>query len=162
MSARGNQNKLSVPRLHYPKATSITIIMTKPIISPSVAISVLPLFCDSGISSSTTTKIIAPAAKARAYGMICSMTITRAAPKTAPIGSTIADIAPIKKACQRELPSARMGMESAAPSGIFCNPIPTASPIAPIRAAFVILPNANAPKVTPTAKPSGKIMNRNG
>ena len=100
---------------------------------------------------------MAPAAKARAYGMICSMTIIRAAPKTAPIGSTIADIAPIKKARQRELPSARIGMESAAPSGIFCSPIPIASPIAPIRATFVMLPDASAPKVTPIAKPSGKL-----
>ena len=49
--------------LIYPKATSRIIIMTKPTISPRVPTSVLPLVCESGINSSTTTKIIAPAAK---------------------------------------------------------------------------------------------------
>ena len=89
--------------------------------------------------------------------MICSIIITSAAPKTAPIGSTMADIAPRKKARKRELPSARIGIDKAAPSGIFCKPIPIASPKAPISAALVILPEARAPKVTPTAKPSGKL-----
>ena len=46
----------------YPKATSRVIIMTKPTMRPRVATSVLPLVWESGINSSTTTKIIAPAA----------------------------------------------------------------------------------------------------
>jgi len=50
----------------YPRATSSIIIITKPKTVPIVAISEFPFCWDSGINSSTTTKIIAPAAKARA------------------------------------------------------------------------------------------------
>ena len=50
----------------YPSATSSTIIIVNPIMTPIVAISpFLPLWA-SGINSSTTTKIIAPAANASA------------------------------------------------------------------------------------------------
>jgi len=52
--------------LIYPNPTSSTIITIKPAIAPIVAKSVFPSLCDSGINSSTTTKIIAPAAKLRA------------------------------------------------------------------------------------------------
>ncbi len=52
----------------YPKATSKVIITIKPPIKPRVAISVNLSRCVSGITSSTTTNIIAPAAKASAYG----------------------------------------------------------------------------------------------
>jgi len=57
----------------------------------------------------------------------------------------------------RDLASALIGIERAAPSGTFYKPIPIARPIAPIRPASVILPPAKAPKVTPTANPSGKL-----
>ena len=50
----------------YPKATSRTIITVNPSITPVVARSSWPCRCDSGMTSSTTTKIIAPAAKHRA------------------------------------------------------------------------------------------------
>ncbi len=50
----------------HPSATSSVIITAKPIIAPIVAMSWLPLDCDSGTTSSTTTKIMAPAAKASA------------------------------------------------------------------------------------------------
>lgn len=52
--------------VRHPNATSSTIITVKPSMTPSVAWSVLPLPSASGIRSSATTKIIAPAAKARA------------------------------------------------------------------------------------------------
>ena len=50
----------------YPSATSRIIITVKPMSAPNVAISEFFSCCDSGISSSTTTKIMAPAAKASA------------------------------------------------------------------------------------------------
>ena len=68
--------------------------MVNPNIRLSVARSVLLLACESGINSSTTTNIIAPAANANAYGHIGVMTNTAAAPIVANIGSTIADACP--------------------------------------------------------------------
>ena len=50
----------------YPKATSRVIMTANPPMAPMVAMSVFFSNWDSGISSSTTTYIIAPAAKARA------------------------------------------------------------------------------------------------
>ena len=50
----------------YPNPTSKDIITMNPPINPSVAISVYLSRWVSGITSSTTTKIIAPAAKAKA------------------------------------------------------------------------------------------------
>ncbi len=50
----------------YPNATSRAIITAKPNITPMVAACEWPLVWDSGTSSSTTTNIIAPAAKASA------------------------------------------------------------------------------------------------
>ena len=57
-------------RLYYPSATSRIIMTVKPIMKPMVARSVsrfVPLRA-SGMSSSTTTYIIAPAANASAKG----------------------------------------------------------------------------------------------
>lgn len=53
---------------HQPRPTSRIIITTNPSMAAVVAKSVLPLRCASGIVSSITTKIMAPAAKPRAYG----------------------------------------------------------------------------------------------
>ncbi len=50
----------------YPSATSKVIITINPRINPRVAISVLFSNWVSGITSSTTTNIIAPAANAKA------------------------------------------------------------------------------------------------
>jgi hypothetical protein len=50
----------------HPRATSRVIITAKPRITPPVAKWTFPSRCDSGISSSATTKIIAPAANASA------------------------------------------------------------------------------------------------
>ncbi len=55
------------------KATSRIIITTNPPIKPRTATSVYLSRCVSGITSSTTTKIIAPAANASAKGKSGSM-----------------------------------------------------------------------------------------
>lgn len=52
----------------YPRATSRTIISVNPIATPIVPMLECLPFCDSGISSSVTTYIIAPAANERRYG----------------------------------------------------------------------------------------------
>ena len=52
--------------INYPKATSRHIITINPAINPMVAISAFPPLWLSGITSSTTINIIAPAAKANA------------------------------------------------------------------------------------------------
>jgi hypothetical protein len=57
---------LGCPSSIQPSATSSSIITAKPTMVPIVAISGLPPHCDSGMTSSTTTKTIAPAAKANA------------------------------------------------------------------------------------------------
>ncbi len=75
----------------YPNATSKTIMMVNPIIKQMVAKSTFPARCDSGMSSSTTTKIIAPAAKLSAYGSIVAEWVTAAAPMAAAIGSITAE-----------------------------------------------------------------------
>ena len=51
-------------------------------------------------------------------------------------------------------PSRRKGRDTAAPSGKFCKPMPTATLTAPIRASG-LYPFCKAPKATPTARPSG-------
>ena len=60
---RRQENPNNTP---YPNATSSTIISAKPIIKLKVTRSALPPRCASGISSSATTNIIAPAANASA------------------------------------------------------------------------------------------------
>ena len=61
----------------YPNATSSHIMIANPIIAPMVERSVSFPVCDSGINSSTTTKIIAPAANDKAYGSSGVTEITR-------------------------------------------------------------------------------------
>ena len=87
--------------------------------TPIVAMSPFPPRWASGTSSSTTTKIIAPAAKARVYGRIGPAEMTKAAPNTAATGSTIAETCPHRKLPLRERPSRRSGRDTAAPSGKF-------------------------------------------
>ncbi len=70
---------------------SSIIITTKPEVIPIVARSALPAVWDSGISSSTTTNIMAPAAILSAYGSMGSMKITAAVPIIPATGSTMAD-----------------------------------------------------------------------
>ena len=72
------------------------------------------------------------------------------------MGSTIPESWPYQKLLNRERPSRRKGMETAAPSGKFCRPIPKARAVAPERVAEG-RPAAAAPKATPTARPSGML-----
>ena len=55
---------------------------------------------------------------------------TREAPVTPGMGSTIPDNCPVLNAFILENPSRLKGIETAAPYGKFCNPIPKASAIA--------------------------------
>ena len=79
---------------------------------------------------------------------------TKTAPRTAPIGSTIALKAPIKKALIFEVPFDASGKLIAIPSGKFCMPIPTVKIIAALRPALPVYKKAVA-KATPMAIPSG-------
>lgn len=58
--------KQLLDEFYYPNATSRNIMTVKPIIPPIVEKSELPCCCASGISSSITTYIIAPAANDKA------------------------------------------------------------------------------------------------
>ena len=74
---------------------------------------------------------------------------------TAKIGSTIADSWPHCHDLNLLKPALLIGIETAKPSGAFCNPIPIASAIAPPNVKPISIPEAIAPKATPTANPSG-------
>ena len=110
----------------------------------------------SGISSSTTTYSIAPATKARVYGnigMINDASITTMSP---PIGSTAPLRLPIMNDRHLLLPSARIGIEMIAPSGMFCMAMP--SDIAMADASDIVDTPSSAPaNTTPTAIPSGRL-----
>lgn len=80
--------------------------------------------------------------------------VTRTAPKTPAMGSTMPEACPYIKLLKRERPSRLSGMETAAPSGKFCIPMPMATAIAGRVASGVMTP-VKDPKATPTAKPSG-------
>ena len=77
----------------------------KPNIVPSLAKSACPLCCDSPISSSTTTKLIAPGANARAYGRIKAIERTAHAPSMPAIGSITPDAWPHVNAFNQPVPS---------------------------------------------------------
>ena len=72
--------------LSYPKATSKIIITTKPMANIIVPISEWGSPDISGISSSTTTYIIAPAAKLQRYGKIGTIKAIAKIVIIAPIG----------------------------------------------------------------------------
>lgn len=104
---------------NYPKATSNTIIKAKPKASPIVPISVCLPYCDDGISSSVTTYIIAPAAKASKYGKTGTAKLANIIVINPATGSTNPDKIPYKQAFLRELPAFLIGIEIIAPSGMF-------------------------------------------
>ena len=87
------------------------------------------------MTSSTTTKIIAPAANASAYGRSGCASVTAAAPATAATGSTTADSWPYHQLRRRDSPSRLKGTATAVPSGQFCSPMPIASATAPANVA---------------------------
>ena len=79
--------------------------MTNPIATPIVPILECSPACDSGISSSTTTYIIAPAANDNKYGKIGVTILVSNIVIIAPTGSTIPDNVPYKKAFDLDIPS---------------------------------------------------------
>merc|ERR1719319_1758503 len=123
--------------------------------APQEAAFPFPWDCASGMISSSTTYTMAPAANAKAYGRIGAMKVTRAAPITPAIGSTMPDSCPYQTARAVEIPAAFRGKETAIPSGKFWIPIPTAKFLALSNVADLVLPTA--PNPTPTARPSGML-----
>lgn len=138
----------------YPRATSRTIISVNPIATPIVPMLECLPFCDSGISSSVTTYIIAPAANERRYGNNGTAIPAKITVSTAPMGSTTPDIIPRKHDFLRDAPPAWSGSEIIAPSGKFCIAIPTARANAPAT-VIPVLSEIAPTNVTPTAIPSG-------
>ena len=108
----------------YPNATSKIIITTNPIATPIVPIFECSPACDSGISSSTTTYIIAPAANESIYGSIGITALVNSIVIIAPIGSTTPENAPYINAFVLLIPSLFNGIDIIAPSGKFCMAIP--------------------------------------
>ena len=110
----------------------------------------------SGMSSSTTTYSIAPAAKANRYGIAGTKSDANNIISRPPTGSTTPLNEPIRKDFQRLLPAARIGIAMIAPSGMFWIAIPIDIASAPIRDISACPPCVPA-KTTPTAIPSGRL-----
>jgi hypothetical protein len=77
-----------------------------------------------------------------------------AAPKAPPTGSIKPVSAAMPQARNRPYPSPSSATATASPSGRFCKPIPMAKGMPP--------DSPCAPNPTPTAKPSGKVVDRDG
>lgn len=84
--------------LYHPSATSSIIINANPTANPMVPIFECSPSAVSGISSSTTTYIMAPAAKARRYGRTGARTLYSSTVKSAATGSTTPERVPYKNA----------------------------------------------------------------
>lgn len=106
------------------------------------------------MSSSTTTKIIAPAENDNSQGSKNVIDVARKYPKIAKIGSTI----PLKTANRNDFLQILVyfcsGMAVASPSGKFCSAIPTANITAERYKLFVA---TAVPSEKPTARPSGML-----
>ena len=87
--------------------------------TPIVPILLCSPACDSGISSSITTYIIAPAENVNIYGSIGITAFVNNIVNIADIGSTIPDNVPYKNAFALETPTVFNGIEIIAPSGKF-------------------------------------------
>ena len=147
-----------------PRATSRIIMMRKPAMTPRVPPWVWWLWrrLASGISSSTTTYSMAPAAKDSSQGRSSSTEPATRTVSTAKTGSTAPLSAPMPNAFPGRIPSCRRGREMAAPSGKFWMPMPSARAVAAVSRLGSPLWAARA-KETPTAIPSGmlwKVMAR--
>ena len=140
------------------RITSSNIISTNPIAKPMVPTLLCFPACDDGISSSTTTYNIAPAANERSAGIDDAFSPKKSIVAMAATGSTSPDNAPHVKAVVRLLPSFRKGTEMIAPSGMFCIAIPMDSASAP-ESVSVVFPFITPAKTTPTAMPSGMLCN---
>lgn len=137
-------------------AQSRIIISTKPAVKPSVGMLLCGSDCASGINSSTTTYIIAPAAKDSKYGRAGVIVEISSIVNKLAMGSTIPDNAPIANALALCIPSEYNGIDSTAPSGKFCRAIPIAN--AHAADIGIVEPSAKADaKITPTAMPSGML-----
>ena len=108
----------------------MTIIRRKPNITPAVPAWVCSPKCACGISSSTTTYNMAPAANDNSHGMTNVAPCTMATVAIPAMGSTIPLKEPYRNALPFEHPSFFKGSEIAAPSGKFCKPMPRAKEMA--------------------------------
>ena len=103
----------------HPNTTSKIIITQKPMANENVERLLCVPRLASGISSSTTTNSIAPAAKAKRYGIAGEIMPNIKRVSTAKIGSTAPLKVPIKKAFPLLFPCASSGRLTIAPSGKF-------------------------------------------
>lgn len=141
---------------YQPKVESSIIIVVNPIANPMVPTLLCSPACDDGISSSTTTYSIAPAAKASSTGIAPRLLSRKNMVANAATGSTSPDSAPQVNAVRLLFFSLRRGMDIMAPSGMFCMAIPMESAKAPVMVRLVS-PFITPAKTTPTAIPSGML-----
>ena len=136
--------------------TSSVIISTNPMANPMVPTLLCFPLCDDGISSSTTTYSIAPAAKESSTGIAVAFSPRNSIVAMAAMGSTSPENAPQVNAVSLLFPSLRSGTDIMAPSGMFWIAIPMESASAPENVR-VVLPFITPAKTTPTAIPSGML-----
>ena len=105
--------------LYYPNATSSIIIIINPNAKQIVPKSDSSPDDDSGINSSTTTYIIAPAAKVNKYGINGRINCENITVNNAAIGSTTPDKNPQENDLNLLIPLPLSGIEIIAPSGKF-------------------------------------------
>ena len=132
--------------------------MTKnPAMTPSVPTFECSPRCASGISSSTTTYIMAPAENASIHGMYGDMRPANSTTRMPNTGSARPDNAPSPNAFGALIPSCSMGSATAAPSGIFWMPMPMASATAMPNMAGSPPFCAAMANSRPTLMPSGML-----
>ena len=110
---------------YYPNNTSKIIIIIKPN-KNAISLTITLLLLLFIITSSITTINIAPAPKLNIKGIRFFKYNANKKPKTEAIGSTIPDIIPNNYDFFLEFVFSKTAKEVAAPSGIFCIPIPRA------------------------------------
>ena len=146
----------SAPRAE-PTATSRVIKCRKPTQTPRVPALVCCPRCASGISSSTTTYIMAPAEKASSHGIHGVSAVAPSTTSTPNTGSASPESAPMAKAFGALMPSWSIGSDTAAPSGTFWMPMPMARATAmPTMAGSPPFSPAMA-NSSPTDIPSGML-----
>ena len=107
-------------------ATSSAIISAKPsTMLTTPAGSSASTAC--GIISCAVTQTMHPAAALISQGSAAPTHSASAKASTAPSGSTRPDAAPAQNACPRVRPLCNSGRLTAAPSGMFCRPMPMLS-----------------------------------
>ena len=96
-----------------------------------------------------------PAAALMSHGRAALTQPARASASNAPSGSTRPDAAPAQKAFRLPCPACASGRLTAAPSGIFCKPMPSARASAPLTASGS--PCRASAAASPTTMPSGRL-----